>query len=404
MLQDLQRYRDKIIRAGLAKASPGDIIFVAQDDEPVFWGGESFAAKETDLAMVSFLQGLLHRMPGLCLLLLRPGGVYKIAWEYFFRQAQVIKPEDSESKTFLRDLPVINHVEESAILQGFSSRSCLAIPGLGILAYGAYGPEEAFATASSAFFAVFVKFFADFLNKKHFDNLDEEYLRSMQAILDCFGDLSSLLAVPESLPTLDLGPFKAKKEIISAMTKAGQAVVNMGLVDSHFGNLSYFSDGVLRITRTGAALDELEDGIDEINIANPDCSAITASSELPAHLEVLAQGAGPRAILHGHPKFTVILSMVCPERNCRFRGSCGAHCPASRHVAGLPVIPGEVGSGPRGICRTLPPALRKSSGAVVFGHGFFALSDDDFRASLSLLWETEKLCAVECLEKIRKSF
>ena len=73
--------------------------------------------------------------------------------------------------------------------------------------------------------------------------------------------------------------------------------------------------------------------------------AITASSEFRLHKKVLPQ-SGKRAILHGHPRFSVIVSMICDEEDCEFRGRRHTHCPKERFAGDVPIVPGEAGRGP----------------------------------------------------------
>ncbi len=99
------------------------------------------------------------------------------------------------------------------------------------------------------------------------------------------------------------------------MSQAGKQVVADRLVDSFFGNVSYCLNHILYISQTGAALDELDGCIDPVPLDGSTSAGITASSELSAHLEIIAR-TGCRAILHGHPRFSVILSMDCdPDQN-----------------------------------------------------------------------------------------
>jgi hypothetical protein len=51
-----------------------------------------------------------------------------------------------------------------------------------------------------------------------------------------------------------------------------------------------------------------------------------------------------------------------------------------------------VGTGPTGLWRTLPPALARGGAAAVWGHGFFAAGEADFRAPLTAMIETENAC------------
>jgi len=71
-------------------------------------------------------------------------------------------------------------------------------------------------------------------------------------------------------------------------------------------------------------------------------------------------------------------------------------------VEDIPIVPGEVGTGPTGLCRTLPPALEKSRGAIVYGHGLFTTGRDDFNEPFGTLVAVETMCREKYFEKIRR--
>jgi len=121
------------------------------------------------------------------------------------------------------------------------------------------------------------------------------------------------------------------------------------------------------------------------------CVGITASSELSAHRAIVARGTH-RTVLHGHPKFSVILSLACEEKNCELRGQCHLRCPRPRQAAGFPIVSGEVGTGPYGLCHTVPPALVGHRGVIVHGHGVFTVGKTDFTDAFSALLEIENAC------------
>ena len=79
--------------------------------------------------------------------------------------------------------------------------------------------------------------------------------------------------------------------------------------------------------------------------------------------------AKAQCILHGHPRFAVILSMDCEAEDCEKRGRCHIDCDRERLLGDIPVVPGEVGTGPRGLVNTLPPAMVGRRGVIVYGHG-----------------------------------
>ena len=97
--------------------------------------------------------------------------------------------------------------------------------------------------------------------------------------------------------------------IIRAMDEAGKATVAAGLVDSFFGNISFRKDSLIYISQTGSSLDELPGRIDCVPLDGSSTCEITSSSELWAHVKIY-ELTGDRVILHGHPRFSVIMSMA----------------------------------------------------------------------------------------------
>jgi ribulose-5-phosphate 4-epimerase/fuculose-1-phosphate aldolase len=94
--------------------------------------------------------------------------------------------------------------------------------------------------------------------------------------------------------------------------------------------------------------------------------------------------------------------MLCFEKDCRNRGKCHISCDRQRFVADIPVVPGEVGTGPRGLSKTLPPAVRGRRGAIVYGHGVFTVGREDFREAFASLVAIEALCRDAYMQIIGK--
>jgi ribulose-5-phosphate 4-epimerase/fuculose-1-phosphate aldolase len=185
------------------------------------------------------------------------------------------------------------------------------------------------------------------------------------------------------------------------MVQAGRQTVALGLVDSFFGNLSYRLDGILYISQTSSALDELQGCIDPCPLDGSSSAALTASSELSAHRAIVQQ-TGKRAVLHAHPKFAVIMSLICDHDSCDQRSSCHRSCPHPRQVAGIPIVAGEVGTGRYGLCHTVPPALADNPGVIVYGHGVFSAARDDFQDALNQLLKIETDCRRVYFERLQK--
>jgi ribulose-5-phosphate 4-epimerase/fuculose-1-phosphate aldolase len=195
------------------------------------------------------------------------------------------------------------------------------------------------------------------------------------------------------------GPFASETEVHAALQEAGKLTVDHRLVDSYFGNISLRHEDTLHISQTGSSLDNLKGCVDPCPIDGSSCAAITASSELPAHLQIV-QHTEYKAILHGHPKFAVILSMDCNIENCECSNTCHIKCPHERSVCNIPVVSGEVGSGPYGLCKTVPKAIRNSPGVIVYGHGLFTAGTEDFNQPFRSLLEIENNCREEYFNRM----
>jgi ribulose-5-phosphate 4-epimerase/fuculose-1-phosphate aldolase len=323
------------------------------------------------------------------LLWARPAEPYRTAIDFLARSSKgTIFPQDTESRTFMHDLPVADRFTADAIAKALRRRKSVIIPGYGVVTAGTVGLEQAYVSFACVCFACFVKFFLDFRQTaKH-----ERPGRAWQAAFDT----ASAFLGP--LPTFDhplqSGPFNHIPDIESAMAAAGRQVVAQRLVDAYFGNLSYCDGKTLFISQTGSSLDHLKNCIDPCPLDGSSCVSITASSEFPTHRRIVAQ-TDHRAILHGHPKFAVILSMDCDIEDCGDRGDCHRRCPRKRFVGDVPVVPGEVGSGPYSLAQTVPRALAGYPSVIVYGHGVFTAGPNDFNLPLRKLIETEKICREE---------
>jgi ribulose-5-phosphate 4-epimerase/fuculose-1-phosphate aldolase len=186
-------------------------------------------------------------------------------------------------------------------------------------------------------------------------------------------------------------PLDDKEAVLAAMVEAGKAVVDCGLVDSYFGNLSHRLGDVVYISQTTSSLDELAGLIDACPFDGSSCAGLTASSELSAHSTILADG-GIKSILHGHPKFAVIASMLCDEVDCDHKGRCHNLCPKERFIDDTPLVPGEPGSGRYGLSHTLPPAIMGRRGAIVYGHGLFTAGSQGFDIPFRNMIDIELQC------------
>ena len=296
-------------------------------------------------------------------------------------------PQDSENRTFLHELPVVHDPSAADLIEVLKQRKCTIIPGQGVVSYGTVSPEQAYIVFSSVCFSLFVKAFVDF-----YDDLRAGRRDALLAELVIQGKTyyQESLRDAGSHPDLMKGPFDSEKDAIRAICEVGRLTVGKGMVDSFFGNISYCLGDTVYISQTTSSLDELEGCIDPCALDDSRCTAITASSEYPAHKSVYLT-SDDQAILHGHPKFSVIASLMCAHRErCANNGDCHIKCTRDRRVGQAPIIPGESGTGPHSIAITLPAPLVRNKAAIVYGHGVFTTGQFDFRDAFQRLLHVEQ--------------
>jgi ribulose-5-phosphate 4-epimerase/fuculose-1-phosphate aldolase len=367
----IAKYEKKLVDAGLA--DPGAPLLAGLDAELVFNRQDPATATLAQIFDGLHINSLLY-----C----RPAEPYRTILDYLSSLGQTITPEDCETRTFQHDIPVAERFDAEDILACLRRRKSVIIPGAGVIAHGVVSPEQAFVTYSSVLFACFVKFFGDYLTALEAGRVDAAF----QAAFD--RAVPSLDQVRSAPPVLAKGPFINAAQVYEAMDQAGKATVGYRLVDSFFGNISYCLDDVLYISQTGSSLDELPGHIDPCPLDGSSCAGLTASSEFSAHAQVVLT-TKTRAILHGHPKFSVLMSMRCAKKDCGARGACYLKCPDQRRLGDVPIVPGEVGSGPTGLCHTMPKAMRGERAVMVHGHGLFAVGEADFNEPFATLLAVE---------------
>ncbi|GEM_PF-81582 len=336
-----------------------------------------------------------------------------------------ITPLDCETRTFLHDIPVIKNFSFSSIAQALSIRKSAIIKNHGIIAYGTITPEQAYISYSSTCFAAFVKYFLDALNYFEYCSLKkinpnkrflEAFKKIVQYLLNSgligetqnrtFKDILSCLLTNREKDyqfsaSVSSNP-QNEQDVINAILDTGKAVVKYRLVDSYFGNISYIFEDKIYISQTGSSMDELEGCIDAVSLDGSSSIGITSSSELSTHKNIYYK-TGYNAILHGHPLFSVIMSMYCSYRNCQYfanRRICHIGCKEERLIYNIPIVSGEIGTGSKGIVNTVPLAIKYSGGVIVYGHGVFTSGKDNFYKPLSLLLDIEKICQREYFRRI----
>nr|WP_197074054.1 MULTISPECIES: aldolase [unclassified Methanosarcina] len=151
------------------------------------------------------------------------------------------------------------------------------------------------------------------------------------------------------------------------MAKYGRKLVEHGLVESNFGNISVRIGDQMLITRSGTALDEISgDNVVEVEIQDTSSLDIIASSETVVHREIYRQTSA-LAIIHAHCPYAVVESLLA--------GPGGVIVPVDSEgqyfLGDIPVVGGGIGS--RELAENLAAGLSKHKGAVVYSHGTFAI-------------------------------
>jgi ribulose-5-phosphate 4-epimerase/fuculose-1-phosphate aldolase len=362
-------------------ALPELIAFAAQDDVMISAG---------DPALSGIAADTLARLNCLALCAARPALPFA---DLLLRRAAVdehaIIPRDTETRTFLHDIPLVRSSElgddPAAVIAGLlGSRKGIVVEGIGIIASGSLTIEQAYINWSSVFHSTFIKYLEDVL--------EVGFLLPGEA--EVFADFRSEWLLPLSADNLDfrVGPILDKSDILDEMNRVGAYTVQRGLVDSFFGNISYSNGDLLYISQTASSLDELAGCIDPVPFENSSTVGITASSELVAHRTIF-ETTGCRAILHGHPRFAVVMSMLCDEKASCPITDCWRDCSKVRLLGGTPVVAGEIGAG--GIAKNVPPVIGRPGRAIVYGHGVFAIGRNDFREAFQALVDVENWCRTE---------
>lgn len=377
MLRQINKYLGRLLAHGLI-SDPGDAQLYGLDD--VIYSNRDRIPEQ--------VRALFDGLNINSLLIARPEPLrWAIIGELIRGRPEIISPSDSESLTFIHDIPVIRSFDAREIAGALSRRKGCIVEGLGIVTSGSVALEQAFIVFSSICFATFVKYFADMLAALSGSEGSSE--PSPDEITACRDYLSRIdmrlleTTLPGSLPSGEAG-------IVPAMDAAGKAVVAAGLVDSFFGNISAREGDHLYISQTGSSLDELEGHIDCTAMDGSSTCEITSSSELCAHVRIY-ELTDNRVIIHGHPRFSVIMSMAGG------RLAFGE----TRHIGGVPVVAGEVGAGARGLVHTLPEAIQAHHAAIVSGHGTFVASDTSFHDAFVRLASIEERCFHLCRNAVK---
>lgn len=388
MHDQIRKYTRKLIAEH--SAHPDQIAFAAQDDVML---------SEGEPALAKIAADTLAKLNCLALCAAQPALPFA---EFLLQRAAVdiheIIPRDTETRTFLHDIPLVRSCElgddPAAVIAGLlGGRKGIVVEGIGIIANGALTVEQAYINWSSVFHSTFIKYLEDILQ--------DGFLLPGEA--EAFAAFRSTWLPALSANGLQFrhGPLIAKADILDEIIRVGSYTVQRGLVDSFFGNISYSSGDLIYVSQTASSLDELAGCIDPVPFENSSTVGITASSELVAHRRIYETTAC-RAILHGHPRFAVVMSMLCEEKETCPVKDCWKDCRKVRIMGGTPVVAGEIGAG--GIARNVPPVIGEPGRAIVYGHGVFAIGRTDFREAFQALVDVENWCREEYFRRFDERY
>ena len=382
MRDQIDRYSAKL--AADRAAEPGRIAFAVQDDVLMTAGHPELAALAGET---------LSRLGCLALAAAKPSLPFA---DFLVRRAgageSCIIPRDTETRTFLHDIPFLRREELAGdtgerLARMLGNRKGAVLEGVGIVASGAVTVEQAYINYSSIFHATFVKYLEELLR-------DGIRLPEERQGLARFRNEWLLPLSAEGLE-FRTGALLRPTEILAELERVGRYTVERGLVDSFFGNISCRDGDLIYISQTAASLDDLAGCIDPVPMDNSSTTGITASSELLAHRRIY-EATGARVILHGHPKVSVVMSMLCEEEHCPVT-DCWKECPHVRFLGDTPVVAGEIGAG--GLAKRVPPVIGGPGKAVVYGHGVFTIGDDFGEAFRSMV-DVENWCREEYFRRL----
>ncbi len=378
MHTQIDKYLTKLVQDDSAQES--DIGFAAQDDVMITGG---------DVTLAALAGATLSRLNCLALIVAKP----QLPFIDFLiarskQNEREIFPQDTETRTFLHDIPIIRSQEigedlSTHIATLLGSRKGIVVEGLGIVAAGALTVEQTYINWCSVFHSTYIKYLQDLLENG----------------FKVPGEAVAFARFRQKLPPLSMeglqfltGPLTERQVILEEMTRVGRYTVQQRLVDSFFGNISCVSGQSIYISQTASSLDELAGCIDPVPFENSSTVAITASSELVAHRAIFL-ATGCRTILHGHPRFAVVMSMLCGDKATCHITDCWRDCDKVRFIGTTPVVAGEIGAG--GIAKKVPPVISGTGSAIVYGHGIFCIGMTDFRQAFEAMVTIENRCREE---------
>ncbi|NTW99396.1 MAG: aldolase, partial [Geobacteraceae bacterium] len=235
MHEQIAKYTAKLISDGSAQAE--QIAFAAQDDMLISVGKSTLAALS---------ESILARLNCIALVAAAPSLPFA---DFLIQRSAIheheIVPRDTETRTFLHDIPILRKSEMSsdsaeAIATLLGNRKGVVVEGIGIIAAGSLTVEQAYINWSSVFHSTYIKYLEDLLENGFM-------LTGEEAVFNRFRN--DMLA-PLSTDGLEFrqGPLIEKQAILEEIARVGRYTVQRRLVDSFFGNISYSNKKLIYIS------------------------------------------------------------------------------------------------------------------------------------------------------------
>ncbi|WP_292487989.1 aldolase [Methanohalobium sp.] len=178
------------------------------------------------------------------------------------------------------------------------------------------------------------------------------------------------------------------------ISRIGRKLVEHGLVESHFGNISVRVGNKMIITRSGCPLDEVTEGnVVEIDVDKPCSMDIIGSSESIVHREIY-KNTSALAIIHAHCPYAVTQSLLNDKKSLVPVDSEGKY-----FLDEIPVVEGDIGT--EKLAYNTADALGKYKGTIVYSHGTFAagkILDDAYITTTQI----EHSCKIKYLYDMAK--
>lgn len=377
MQNSLEQYANQLQHEH--SAAPGRVALAAINDVTYQYGPHDLA---------SLAQQILHRLGCATIIVAEPSYPFsQLLIDRSPGSCQSLKPRDSESKAFLHDIPIIRLSAKQTettqqVCEALAQHKGCFLDGVGIISKGTLTVEQAYINWASLYHAATIKYFEDLLligaQSQHELSIVKDYFHNLHELSDAMSAFSC------QSPITDQG-------LLEELVVTGKKTVELGLVDSFFGNISYALNGSLSISQTAARLDQLEKQVDSFSLDGKSTIGITASSELPAHKAII-EATGVRCILHGHPRFSVIMSYFAVK---------GAYGEGIDEIEGVPVVDGEGGVGGMAVSVSNALKLTGQPAVIVRGHGVFSIGRLGFDQALSSMIKVELFCRQLCRQRIQ---